>query len=191
MSWATAANNIQDAVGAASVAGALVLVTNGVYQTSGLAVREVETANRVAVTKPLAQRSVNGAGVTVIQGKGGMQFDSGVRCVYLANGAALMGFTLTNGTGSPGGGVWCESHSAVVSDCVLTGNSGGISGGGASGGTLNNCMLNDNSAFLLGQGGGGASFCTLNKCTLTGNSADGNRGGGGDFLHAEQLHRLL
>jgi hypothetical protein len=94
--------------------------------------------------------------------------------------------------------VWCESLSAVVSNCVLTGNSayrdgGGAyrgtlnectlkgnsasSGGGAYNGTLNNCTLTGNSASY---GGGGASSSTLNNCTLTGNSA-GNYGGGANY----------
>jgi len=68
-----------------------------------------------------------------------------------------------------GGGVWCESTSAVVSDCVLTGNSAyDYGGGGAYSGTLNNCTLTGNSAY---DNGGGASSGTLNNCTLIGNSA--------------------
>src|SRR5262249_23925350 len=107
-----------------------------------------------------------------------------VRCVYLTNGAVLAGFTLTNGAtqtsgdeyaNESGGGGWCESVSAVVSNCVVTGNSAYASGGGAYYSTLNNCTLTGTSA----QYGGGASSGTLTNCTLTGNSATGIYGSGG------------
>jgi len=140
-SWATAARNIQDAVDVASFAGALVLVSNGVYQTGGRVV-DGATTNRVAVTKLLTMRSVNGSEVTVIDG------GRSVRCAYIGDGAALVGFTLTNGAG---GGVWCASASARVANCVLSGNSAYF-GGGASGGTLIGCTLTGNSADI--QGGG-------------------------------------
>ena len=100
-----------------------------------------------------------------------------MRCAYVGNDASLRGFTLANGTT----GVECES-SAVVSNCVMTGNAGrGVIGGtlydcvltgnsdGALGGTLYNCTLTRNS-------GSGASGSTLYHCTLSGNSGSGASG---------------
>jgi uncharacterized iron-regulated membrane protein len=95
-SWATAATNIQAAVNAAAEGDAIV-VTNGVYTP-------------VTVNTPLTLQSAHGPAVTLINGGGTAQ------CVYLTNGAAMAGFTLTNGfagtygTYGSGGGVYCLSQ---------------------------------------------------------------------------------
>ena len=184
-SWATAARNIQDAVDVASTAGALVLVTNRIYTAGGHAVGTNGVINRVAVDKPLKVRSVNGPPFTVIHG--GRLTGEEIRCVYLASGASLSGFTLTHGTTRSdgdyqrersGGGVWSESF-GVVTNCVLIANSTAFNGGGAHGGTLDNCVLSDNSA----EHGGGAGAATLNNCTLTGNSAEYGGGVAGSTLN--------
>ena len=186
-SWATAATNLQDAVEAAAE-GEEVLVTNGVYQTSGGTALGA-LSNRVAVTRPLVVRSVNGPGLTVIKGDwvpGTTNGLSAIRCVYLASGARLDGFTLTNGataayaynydfdpvTDRSGGGIWCGTN-AVVINCIFSGNSTDYYGGGAYGGSLSNCSFISNSSSHYG---GGACGGTLSNCTFIGNCA---RYGGG------------
>ncbi len=182
--WASAAASIQDAVDAAA-AGDEVVVTNGVYQTGGRAVFGLMT-NRVAVTKPLTVRSVNGARFTTIVGApapGGGNGNGAVRCVFLASNAVLSGFTLTDGhtrsTGDAvkecsGGGVWCEPG-ATVRNSILKGNSAASEGGGVHGGTLQNCELTDNSAGY----GGGAHGSLLLNCTVVGNHSTSRLLGGG------------
>ncbi len=136
--WATAATNIQDAVNAA-VAGDEIVVTNGIYATGGRAAANDSTINRnrVAVDRPLTVRSVNGPQSTAIVGS------YRIRCVYLTNAASLSGFTLR---GASVGGVRCWGYDAVVSNCVISGNSTIGDGAGAFGGTLNNCTLTHNTS---------------------------------------------
>jgi hypothetical protein len=184
LTWATAATNIQHAIDAAS-AGDEVLVTNGVYATGGRAIHGTMT-NRVAVDKPLRLRSVNGPQSTSIQGyqlPGTTNGNGAIRCVYLANGAAISGFTLSNGatraqgdaTQILGGGVFCESPAAVVSNCMVSSNSA-INGGGVASGTLIDSTIANNAAVVGGGVSGDSAGIVLSRCQVIGNRA-GEAGG--------------
>lgn len=130
------------------------------------------------IDKPITVQSVNGPAVTRIVGTQTTTpfwSTSNSRCAYLTQGSTLAGFTLTNGaTGGDqdGGGVYCES-TAVLSNCVVTGNRAFRNAGGVIGGILINCVITGNSAQ---QFGGGAGEDVMYNCILSGNSA--SRGGG-------------
>jgi len=204
--WATAANEIQDAVDEA-IAGDTVLVTNGTYATGGRAAVGLSLTNRVTIDKAITVSSVNGPDVTLIEGAWDPATNglAAVRCVYMADGSSLSGFTLTNGATRAsgdsgdriGGGVFnLHTDSALVSNCIFTGNAAVGSGGGAYGVNLDSCFLSNNwSGFDGGgawggsamgctfannhavEGGGGSSSSILTDCLVTGNTA-GTHGGG-------------
>ena len=183
LSWETAAIDIQSAVDAADTVGAIVVVGDGVYAAGGRAVVGTMT-NRVVIDRPIVVQSLNGPAVTVIQGLqvAGTNGDGAIRCVNLADHAVLSGFTLTNGATRSlgddegerkGGGVWCASVGAVVTNCVLSGNAAKYRGGAAYRGTLDHCRLVGN----VSQYGGGCYGSAVSNSTLSANRASTAGGG--------------
>ena len=184
--WATAATNIQDAVTAAVFPGSLILVSNGIYNI-GATIVSGSLSNRVAVTNPVTLASVNGSDFTAIRGyqnPTNINADDAIRCVYLTDGAALIGFTLANGATrasgdadleQSGGGAWCDPAGVTISNCVFSNNYAANNGGGVNRGTILNCAFVTNSA----GNGGGVCNATLSNCAFTNNSA--GEGGGACF----------
>lgn len=179
--WDTAATNIQDAIDS-STNGDLILVTNGVYAVGGKSMDSVLT-NRVSLDKAITVQSVSGPFVTTIQGAGAINGPAAVRCAWLTNNAALIGFTLrwgatlTSGNTS-GGGVWCASSNAMVANCVIVSNTAYGYGGGAYQGTLENCLIASNVRA------GGACNAVLLNCTVISNTFLGVYATSPQVIHA-------
>jgi len=155
-SWATAKQTIQAGVDRVGTGGT-VWVTNGVYDAGGI------PPNRLSNTNAITVQSVNGPGVTVIDGKGS------VRGVFMQNGGSLSGFTVRNGYADRGGGIRLYAG-CVVSDCIIRDNIANDDGGGAySDGMLNNCLFLSNQTPFAGGGVYLKGNGTLNNCTIVEN----------------------
>jgi len=186
-SWATAAATIQQAVNAAS-SGALILVSNGLYNT-GMNVSPGGTLpNRIVITKELTIKGVDGPDATIIEGAAGADGcgPGAVRGIYIESGA-IEGFTITNGhtycdgdnaVNGNGGGVYVGDR-VTFTDCVIAGNQSFAYGGGAFGGTWSNCTFIGNRVIDEEDSGngGGVHSAVLQSCILESNTA-ANYGGG-------------
>lgn len=176
LTWGTAATTIQAAIDASGT-NDVIWVTNGIYQTGGVTNYPAGAlTNRVAIYKPVVVRSVNGPSKTAIRGAwhpGTTNGPAAVRCVYMVAGAELHGFTITNGatltTGDnnneqSGGGIRCASTSAIISNCVITWNSGNQNGAGIHSGTVYDSDI----AYNANRGGygGGAYYANLHRCRV-------------------------
>jgi len=182
-SWSSAANTIQEAVDAASVAGAIVLVTNGTYRAGGRPMDGSTVTNVVVLTKPLTVRGVHGAGSTRVAGPGASS-NSSVRCLYMDHSrAGVDGVSLRNGNAltEKGGGAYIRQ--GVMTNCEMRDNRAEKGGGGVRGGTVNDCTIAGNRVTGEWDNGGGSHGSVLSRCIVSNNFARGGGGASEGALH--------
>ncbi|NQT93707.1 MAG: hypothetical protein HQ559_13185, partial [Lentisphaerae bacterium] len=164
--WQDAATNIQDAVDAAPP-GVIVHVDDGVYNTGRHMAPDGMGWCRVVVTNPLVLNAPDGPATTIIAGNADpdqpfwLVGSNATRCVYLAPGAQLWGFSLTNGyTDSVGaaiqGGAVYGGAQVTLSNCVVRGSRSYGAGGGVycgPGSTVQRTVVQRNNTEIADGGG--------------------------------------
>ncbi len=183
-SWANAATNIQSAVDAASD-NDTVLVSNGLYRVGATPAVGHTTSNRVMIPAAISVESLSGPAQTVIAGQGPMGSNA-IRCVYLVDGAQVVGFTLSNGhvragvgtlADSRGGGVLMD-NGGVVSNCMIAFNMAPYGGGACcfTGGVVRCSDIVSNVASAQGGGVHIDADGEVRGCVLHRNAAPGGGG---------------
>jgi hypothetical protein len=132
---------IQAALDSAST-GHTVLVAAGIYSPSTRG-----ESFPLVMKSGVELLSESGANATVLDAEGGARVLS---CVDNTSDTMIEGFTLTGGSATEGGGVYCNNASPELLGCLLVGNSatagGGLYADSSSGPALTNCTLVENSA---------------------------------------------
>jgi hypothetical protein len=157
---------IQEGIDAA-IDSDTVLVLNGAYTGHG-------NRNLRFVGRLITVRSENGPLTCVInceRSGRGFYFYSGETHI-----STVEGFTITNGLGSYGGGIYCSQSSPTISNCIISGNEADWDGGGVycrlGNPTISNCKISRNVSYFYG----GGILCrdgnpTITNCTMTRNSS--------------------
>ncbi len=151
--------------------GDTVLVADGTYTGPG-------NNNLYFYSKIFTVRSENGPENCIIDCGGdavGFWFD------FNPPETVVDGFTITNGGGYPGGGMYMYyDGNPTIRNCIITGNTSGPNGGGGillegAFPTIINCTITGNTADSVG---GGGIYClmsdpTITNCVITGNTTTG------------------
>ena len=153
--WETAATNFNDVLVIAD-GGDLIIVSNGTYYLS----------SQLDIETNLTIKSLNGAEVTIIDGK------NSFRCFNLYNYyTKIEGLKIQNGysENGDGGAVLCDGNNPEILNCIIIGNAilNGY-GGGIARGTVNNCLVYSNAA----KNAGGIFNSVINNCTVVDNSSE-------------------
>ena len=150
--------------------GDTVLVADGIY--SGAGNRNIDFGGR---DRTVQSASGNPANCIIDCQKSGCAFI--LQSGETAN-SYIAGFTIKNGTGYNGGGIYMYTIDPIVNNCTFTGNSATNDGGGMYEGTATKCIFIGNSAGSYGGGmAAGFESSLATNCTFTNNLA--HSGGGG------------
>ena len=159
----------------AAVNGDAVLVSAGTY------VENIDFNGKL-----ITLESASGAAFTTIDGN-----DAGPVVTFENSetaSAVIDGFTLTNGSATYGGGIYCDGASPTIQTCTISDSSADRGGGiycSSSSSTITGCTITGNEATEDWQGGGGiyitggGSSPTISECTISSNSTTGSDGEGG------------
>ena len=159
--WASAKATIQAGIETQEYDGGIVWVNEGTYALT----------NEIYVDRAVVVRSVDGPGRCIVDGQGK------ANCFSLCDvDCVVSGFTITNGYSFYGGaGVACGGSGPLVTNCVITGNKAEYYygfGGGMTGGTLKDCLITGNYAYI----GGGLFGVRAEGCIIAGNTAEDGGG---------------
>ena len=188
----TPKRTLKGAMSAAVVAGDTVHAAKGVYReeemkqtdkcAAGTVLADVIIMNRVAVPSGVTLLADEGPEKTAIEGRSATDPDEhglgtdAVRCVFLAKGASVRGFTIRNGRSRAqdgsvddayaGGILGCGSAEGTVENCIIT-NCVAYRGGAGHSLTFLNCRIFDNTGVERGAVSRLSSFygCIIDRCT--------------------------
>lgn len=119
-----------------------------------------------------------------------------VTAIDVDSSAVLEGFKIRDGASVDGGGMYNESSSATVTNCIFDGNSATGYGGGMynaySSPTVTNCTFSNNTAVASGGGMRNASSSpTVSDSIFSGNSSGGYGGGMSNYVSSPQVSKCV